>query len=91
MAWLAGLAVKYSAFWCFLARAYFTAARMEKCVYPDVPMLLQQRHECRCAPLGDSQGTRDRCCSESAEARERRFALDKARKWRRLTSESAEE
>ena len=45
----------------------------------------------RRAPPGDSQGTRNRRGSESVEARERPLALDKARKWRRLASESAED
>ena len=49
-----------------------------------------QRPPCR-AWLSDSHGTRDRRGSESAEDRERRLALDKARKWRRLASESEEE
>ena len=40
-----------------------------------------------CAPVGDSQGTRNRSSSESVEARERRLAQDKAGKWRRLAAE----
>ena len=54
--------------------------------------LTTQRHDQRRrAPVGDSQGTRNHRGSESAEARERRLARDRARKWRRLASQSAEE